>query len=143
VPGSGMKELNQRISAIEIPEDLSPNDPEVQYARSGLNFAIRAYEENLWAIERARVDLDTAQAAFKYRYRVITPADVPRGPIKPKKILVLLGALLGGLAVGVFVAIALELKRDLIRETWQIERSVGLPVVANLDLPKLNPSRPG
>lgn len=140
---SGMKELSQRISAIAIPEDLDPDDPEVQYARSGLNFSIRAYEENLWSIERARVDLDTAQAAFKYRYRVITPADVPRGPIKPKKVLVLLGAILGGLMVGLFVAIALELKRDLIQESWQIERSVGLPVVANLDLPKLNPPRPG
>lgn len=143
VTTSGMRELNQRISAIEIPEDLSPDDPEVQYARSGLSFAIRAYEESLWGIERARVDLDTAQAAFKYRYRVITPAEVPRGPIKPKKILVLLGAVLGGLAVGVFVAIALELKRDLIRESWQIERSIGLPVVANLELPKLDQPRPG
>lgn len=140
---SGVKDLNQRISAIEIPENLSPDDPEVQYARSGLNFAIRAYEENLWSIERARVDLDTAQAAFKYRYRVITPADIPRGPIKPKKVLVLLGAVLGGLMVGLFVAIALELKRDLIQESWQIERAVGLPVVANLELPKLNPPRPG
>lgn len=110
------------------------DDPEVSYARSKLDYAIRKFHDMQGQIDGATIDLDTAQAAFKYRYRVITPAVIPPDPIRPLPAKVLPAALIGGLALGLLIAIALELRRDLIHQPWQIEQTLALPVVASVEL---------
>jgi uncharacterized protein involved in exopolysaccharide biosynthesis len=46
--------------------------------------AVNKYATLRDKIGTARVDLDTAQAAFKHRYRIVIPAEVPDKPSKPK-----------------------------------------------------------
>ena len=43
-------------------------------------------------IETAQIDFDTAEAAFKYRYSVVEPPQLPKKPSKPNAPLVVLGA---------------------------------------------------
>ena len=115
-------------------EEYQLADPDIEYARSQIGFAMRKYQDTQLQIDSARIKLDTAQAAFQHRYRVVTPAEAPNKPTKPQPVKVILGALVSGLMLGLFIALALEIRRDLIYEPWQVETSLGLPVVAHIDL---------
>jgi hypothetical protein len=82
----------------------------------------------------ARIDLDTAQAAFNHRYQLIVPAEVPAKPIKPKPALILAIGILMSALLGLILPIALELRTGIMIERWQVQ-AVQLPVLAELRLP--------
>jgi hypothetical protein len=48
------------------------------------------------------------------------------------KTMILAGGALGGLLVGVLAALAVELGGGRIAQAWQVERGLGLPVLAEL-----------
>jgi uncharacterized protein involved in exopolysaccharide biosynthesis len=89
-------------------------------------------------ISTARIDLDTAQAAFRHRYKVLSPAEVPNRPFKPKVPMMLAVGLLGGLLLALLVPIALELLKGKIVEKWQVAQ-LQLPVLAELRFPPGSP----
>lgn len=102
-------------------ELLGAEDPSVDYARAQLRFGLQEYASLLDRISAAHIDLDTAQAGFKYRYSVVVPPEVPRGPIKPKSSLVMLASLIVGLLLGLFATTAADLRRGVVLERWQVE----------------------
>ena len=80
-------------------------------------------------VSEAQLALDTARAAFKYRYTVVWPAQVPTEPISPKPLRVFVfGGLLSLLAALAAVALP-ELRSGAIVARWQIERILDLPVL--------------
>ena len=87
-------------------------------------------------ISTARIELDLAQAAFRYRYSVVVPAEPPRGPIKPKSTIILAGAFLASLLLGIILAVVSEVRMDRVVHRWQVERHLGLPVLAEVRLPR-------
>ncbi|HET9451190.1 MAG TPA: hypothetical protein VFO83_09925, partial [Aggregicoccus sp.] len=103
-----------------------------EYAQSRLRIATNKYEELLDRIDAARIELDTARAAFKYRYSVIDPAQVPKKALSPKPALLILGGILGGLALALCCAILADLRSRRLLERWQVERTLGLPVLGEL-----------
>lgn len=86
------------------------------------------------AIGTARIDLDTAQAAFNYRYKVIVPAEAPSKPSKPKVPLVIGGGLLAALLLALLIPVLVELRKGIITERWQVYR-MELPILADLKYP--------
>ena len=83
-------------------------------------------------INAAQLELDAARAAYKYRYAVIWPAQVPKRPVSPKPPKVLgLGALASFL-LAAFAAILAEVRAGRVLERWQIERTLNLRVLAEL-----------
>ncbi|HEV8245481.1 MAG TPA: hypothetical protein VGP93_06925, partial [Polyangiaceae bacterium] len=129
--GSLSRGLSNDVIRIEQ-EPAEERDPEIESARAQLKNSIESYQDLQLKIQRARIDLDTAEAAFKYRYKVITPPEVPQGPVSPKVPLVLIAAAMGGLLLGMFTAIGLDLRRGVLHEPWQVEQFVSLPVLANV-----------
>jgi uncharacterized protein involved in exopolysaccharide biosynthesis len=115
-----------------LPEPAA--DPPPSYAQSRLKSAIAAYEDLLERLEGARIELDTARAAFKYRYGVITPAQVPKKPVSPPPIFLAVGLVLA-LALGVAAAIVADLRGGRILESWQVERFLGPEVLAEVARP--------
>ncbi len=111
------------------------DDPLVEFARNNLRVAAAKYEELLMRIDSARIEQDTARAAFKYRYSVVRPASVPKKPIKPNLAVIL------GLAAfaALFGAILAGATRDWLSgrlvEAWQVERAVDLKVLSQVKLP--------
>jgi hypothetical protein len=85
----------QRRPASQGPAELSLQDlaydPLVEFAHNNLRTATAKYEELLMRIDSARIEQDTARAAFKYRYSVVRPASVPKKPEKPNVVMVLVG----------------------------------------------------
>jgi len=117
-------------------------DPETEIARSKLKFAVDNYQALQERIRLTRMDLDTAQAAFKYRYVLVTPPERPRGPISPKPVPILVLALISGIVIGLVTCIALELREGTIQEQWQVEQVLALPVLTQIQLPQSHSEKP-
>jgi uncharacterized protein involved in exopolysaccharide biosynthesis len=108
------------------------DDPAMLVARDQLRMATARYQDLLMRIDAARIELDTARAAFKYRYSVVSPALTPRKPISPNVLLIIFGGLLGAVACAFFASTLMDLKGGRLIETWQVESQLGLPVLAEL-----------
>jgi len=124
--------LRRLETSLQAP-DLAPiDDPEVAFSEGQLRTAQARYDDLVMRIDGARIELDTARAAFKYRYSVLNPAQLPKEPIKPNVPLLLLTGLALSAVAGLLVGAARDLWRGRIVEAWQIERGLGLEVLAEV-----------
>ncbi len=111
------------------------DDPGLEYLRNQLRIETAKYEDLMGRIDSARIELDTARAAFKYRYSVIQPAQLPKAPTSPKPMMLLGGGVASGLFLAILFAIAADVHTGKIVEAWQIERSLKLPLLGEVRLP--------
>lgn len=110
----------------------SLESPDVTYARSRLKIAIANYEDLVDRLESARIELETSKAAFKYRYTVIAPAQLPEKPATPNVPRLLIVGVLLAVMLSVFAVTALDVLRGRIVEPWQLHRQLGLPVLGEV-----------
>ncbi|ACG74106.1 lipopolysaccharide biosynthesis protein [Anaeromyxobacter sp. K] len=101
------------------------DDPRVVEARA-------QYEQMNQRLGAAQVELEAARAAFKYRYNVVWPPQVPQSPSGNSRLEVALAGLLFSLALGLAVAAAPDIVRGRIMQRWQVERSLELPVLGEM-----------
>jgi uncharacterized protein involved in exopolysaccharide biosynthesis len=90
------------------------------------------YQQMVERMNQAELELDAGRAAFKYRYDVIWPAQIPKQPVSPTPVKVF-G--LGGFALLILslaVATWLDWRSGVVLERWQIERELDLPVLGDL-----------
>jgi len=97
-----------------------------------VRFAATNYNSFLDRIEGARLELDSARAASKYRYSIIVPPQKPRGPVKPKPPLVLGASLIAGLALALLSTSLKDLHSRRLLEGWQVERMLQLPLLGEV-----------
>ncbi len=88
------------------------------------------YQQMVDRLAVAKLERDAAGAAFKYRYTVAWPAELPRSPSSPNPTRVFGVGLLGALLLAFGAATALELRRGLIVQRWQVLRQLRLPILA-------------
>lgn len=107
-------------------------------ATSAVNEDDRVRDARLWytqMVERlsgAQLDLDSARAAFKHRYSVLWPAQVPNKPVSPNPLKVFgLGTVLS-LMLAVAAVTLPDILAGKIMEPSQVERSLGIPILASL-----------
>jgi uncharacterized protein involved in exopolysaccharide biosynthesis len=112
---------------------LPTDDPRVDYDRVQLLALNRQYQSLSERIDAARVEIDTAEAAFKYRYIVVTPPQMPHGPMRPYALMVVVVGLMGGVLFAFFATTTMDLFRGRVVERWQVERALGLTVIAEVD----------
>jgi uncharacterized protein involved in exopolysaccharide biosynthesis len=132
---SAVAKARSREASPPRPGERRADDLNAEYARTRLRFAMEKYDVLLERIESARIELDTARAAFKYRYGIIRPPTFPRRPESPKVPLVLAAGLIAALALGTLAAALADLWSGKILELWQMERGLGLPVLGQLPRP--------
>jgi uncharacterized protein involved in exopolysaccharide biosynthesis len=109
-----------------------------QYGRSKLRIALTSYQGLLERLEDARMELQTVRATFQFKYGVLIPAAVPKKSISIHPAIVLVGALMLGAFMAVFTAVALDLTGGRVNEAWQIERTLGLPVLGQASVARLS-----
>jgi hypothetical protein len=114
-------------------------DPAMVYARGQLRDAMDKYAALRAQIQAAQIDLETAEAAFKYRYTVVTPAQIPKRATKPNVIIFLLAGLLAGLLVGIVAAVIADVRAGRIVERWQVEDVLDKPILGEVDIRALPP----
>jgi hypothetical protein len=84
-------------------------------------------------IEAAKLQLEISKTSYRYRYRVVTPAEVARAPTKPVSQLVGLASVLGALIIALAAAALSDWSAGFILETWQVRRLLRLEVLSELD----------
>jgi len=118
------------LSNAELSED-----PLVEHSRNNLRVAAAKYEELMMRIDGARIEQDTARAAFKYRYSVVRPASVPRKPASPNAVVLILAALFAAMGLALVIGAARDVRSGTLVESWQVQRRLGLPVLSQVKLP--------
>lgn len=123
-----------------LPSDLfvarpivESDDIRSEHDREMFRFVSDQYGGVMARVSMARMELETAKAAFKYRYSVISPPVYPKGPKRPYLLLRTLGGILGGTAFAFFVTVAIDLWSGRIIEERQISRNLGLSVLARFE----------
>ena len=90
------------------------------------------YQQISDSLHSAQVELDTARAAFKHRYKIIRPAQVSKEPVSPNPFKVFGIGGVASLVLAFLVSAAVDWRSGRLLERWQIERGLGLPIMANL-----------
>jgi uncharacterized protein involved in exopolysaccharide biosynthesis len=116
----------------EQPAGDAPKNEVAQFASLRLRTELNQLQSILERTDGARIELAVSEAAFKYRYTVIKPAQVPREPNSPNMRLVLLAGFLASLLLSVVVVVGGDLMSNRILEAWQVERQLGLPILGNV-----------
>lgn len=107
------------------------DSPEQAPAKARLAAGVQKYEDVRARIDSARIELNTAQAAFPYRYKTVGPAEVPKQPTKPSLLLIVLCGALLSVLLTIAVAGAKDLTSDRLIEPWQARR-LSIPVLAEV-----------
>lgn len=129
---SATRALLDRLATVRTD---STEDPEMTYAQSRLKIATSDYESLLDRLEGARIELETARAAFKYRFETVLPPEMPRKANSPNVKLIGVGGVLFAAMLAVFGVVAIELLDGRFREPWQVRMSLRLPIVARVRTP--------
>jgi hypothetical protein len=111
------------LAASSLDKD---EDPALEYERGHLRLLIRQYSSLLERIDAARMEMDTVQAAFKYRYSVLTPPQMPKKPIRPNAVALIVGSIFGGILLAFLATTIVDLRSGLVLERWQLRRRFGL-----------------
>lgn len=85
----------------------------VIHARSLLRMDMDHYQDMVTRLKNVRVELETARAAFPFRYMVTRPPTRPQKPDSPNVLMVVVGGLIAGFVAAVMVAVALEARTRL------------------------------
>jgi uncharacterized protein involved in exopolysaccharide biosynthesis len=125
-PTAATETTGSRLSAVDGP---------LQLAQSNLGLAIHGYEDLMARIDAANIELDITRTAYKYRYTVVTPAEVPSRPKKPIAAYVGAGSIVGGALLAMIVAAFADLAAGLILEGWQVRRRLKVEVLGEVELP--------
>lgn len=124
--------LTVPVRRVEPPRPNEVEDPEVEAARARLKFALEKYQHLRARADSVNLELEARRAAFKYRYAVVVPAELPKGPIRPKLMLVAPGALVAALVLAALAAVLADLRAGRLLETWQVEHALKLPVISEI-----------
>jgi capsular polysaccharide biosynthesis protein len=125
--------VRAKIAGLQLDEDpREAEDPDIEYAKSQVKAAIARYNGLLDKVENAHLEQDGAQAAFKYRYTIIKPAQKPRGPVKPKPAFVIPASLVAGLLLGIIATALIDLWSRKLVEPWQVEHALGIPLLGEV-----------
>ncbi len=108
----------QQLSAME-------NDTRIVEARA-------RYQQMIERVTAAQVDFDTASAAFKHRYKVVWPAEIAKEPVSPNPLKIFGAGIVLALGLGFVLAAAPDILRGKLLQKWQMEKGLGVPVLATL-----------
>lgn len=136
-PSNTLSSAKLPAAALQISRSVpdEAESPEMEQTKAELKHEIGRYSSMQEKIDQARMELETQRAAFRYRYSVLRPAAVPLTPRSPNKPLVLALAVALGALLGVLAATLAQIRSGRVYQRWQVERQLGLAVLAEVPLP--------
>jgi len=123
------------VEALRLAQTDEVEQPETEQAKNELRYAVGRYSSLAERIDSAKLGRDTQRAAFRYRYGVLRPAGIPLSPSKPNAALLIVAAALVGVLLGIGGALITDLRSRRIYQRWQVERLLGMTVLAEVKLP--------
>lgn len=123
-------------SAPAAPKEASPEAPmagatkSVQDAQVQFDAVTKKYTDLVNQLDAARIEMKTAEAAFKNRYKVVHPAEVPAGPKRPVGLIAIAIGVLSTIAAVLAVAALADRFSGIFFEPRDVRDRLGLPVFA-------------
>jgi uncharacterized protein involved in exopolysaccharide biosynthesis len=114
-------------------ENEVEKSPALAPARQHLESAVTEYQEASNRVDGAKLELELARRAVAYRYRVITPPELPRKTKKPMALIVGAGSLIAGVLFALVGSTLADLLGGVLLETWQVRRQLKLDVLSVID----------
>jgi uncharacterized protein involved in exopolysaccharide biosynthesis len=109
-----------------VPERVEVDaDPQVRQARL-------LYEQIAHRVNTAEAELDAARAAFKYRYNVVWPPQVPKEPVSPNANKIFPLGIVASLLLAIAAAASPDLLLGRVQQRWQVEQVLGLDVLGEI-----------
>jgi uncharacterized protein involved in exopolysaccharide biosynthesis len=105
----------------------TPDSGEARLRRATLD-----YQSLLERINATRIELETARAAFKYRYGVLWPVETPSSPDRPKTAKLLGLAIAFALFCAGLATVARDLSSHMLLNREQVERALGVQVLGQV-----------
>jgi len=133
--------LPRHASARTIAAIASPNgspfiveeDPAVTVARMRLQQSAQKYADLETRIDGAKIELDIAKTAHKYRYSIVRPAEVSTHAHKPNPLVLAAGLMMLVFFLS-FGGVALyERHRGIVVEPSQLARKLKVPLLGELE----------
>ncbi len=94
------------------------------------NVTQKIYDDLLQKLENARVSKNLELADKSIKYHVVDPPIVPRVPVKPNRVLLIIAGLFLGIASGIGVAIGLDNYNHSFKDQDDLSKELKLPVLA-------------
>jgi uncharacterized protein involved in exopolysaccharide biosynthesis len=128
-------------SIVVMTDQPSDNGPTIA-AKDKLSKLTQRYDELRATLRSAKIELDVAEAAFKYKYTIMTPAELPKKSKSPPQFVFALAGILAGLALFFGVPAGLDLASGRILASWQV-RKLGVDILGEIDSPSSVPAPGG
>ena len=112
---------------------VEEEDPAVTVARMKLQTSAQKLSDLQSRIDSAKIELDIAKTAHKYRFSIVHPAEVSARPKKPNPFVLLGGILFLVLGLAFGSVVRNERSQGRLLEQWQLERRLKLPVLGEIE----------
>jgi capsular polysaccharide biosynthesis protein len=120
-------------STTELARDVLDEDPAVTVARMKLQTTAQKLSDLQSRIDSAKIELDIAKTAHKYRFSIVKPAEVSVRPRKPNPIMLFAGIVFGVLALAFGSVVKNERAKGRLLEEWQLRHRLKLPVIGEIE----------
>jgi uncharacterized protein involved in exopolysaccharide biosynthesis len=123
------------LSEAEVPlwpEELARDDQALALQQARVSRELDRVAQLQSEFTNARAQLDAERAALGQRYVVVAPVRPPRNPAFPQLSSFLVAALVGGFLLAIFSAVARDLWRGRVVESWQVSRVTGLQLLGEV-----------
>ncbi len=125
-----------RVAPTAAPVPATPDAPaagatkSLQDATVQFETVSRKYTDLANQLDAARIEMKTAEAAFKNRYKVVHPAEVPLAPKRPVGLIAILIGVMSTIAAVLAVAALADRFSGIFFEPRDVRDRLGLPVFA-------------
>ncbi len=131
-------EIEQKLRQLQGSIEVLPT---VQTAFSGLDRDYQEMEKNYNTLlekqQAAAMAAELERHDESEQFIVLDPATLPSAPYRPDPVLLGLGAVCGGLLIGLIFAVAVEMRDDTMHDADEVAEYLKLPVI--VALPKCPP----
>jgi uncharacterized protein involved in exopolysaccharide biosynthesis len=126
-----LESQNATVAKMRIDLDIPVFDDRTLPDSSPLRAELAIQQEYKQRVIDAETQLKNTEAAFSYRYKIVTPPELPVAPMSGSLSSIVL-SLIGGGIVGAALTTMLDILRGRVVEAWQVSRRMNLPVLAEL-----------
>jgi len=115
---------------VEVNAPAAGATKSLQDAQVQFDAVSKKYTDLVNQLDAARIEMKTAEAAFKNRYKVVHPAEVPAGPKRPVGLIAILIGVMSTIAAVLAVAALADRFSGIFFEPRDVRDRLGLPVFA-------------
>ena len=136
VAEASAEESGQDMMKVAVSEELYEElgkDPEIVSIMEEIGKKQDTHDALIKRLSNARIESETANVAFEYRYLIVAPPVYPKKSIRPNVPLMIGGGAVVGLILGMVFAVAADILSKRILEAWQIQRFLDVPCLGEIE----------